>query len=308
MSAARRSLLCLPHLCLLLVCVPYLARLLLSMMSVVCALTLAQIILVTGANKGIGYEAVRLLSQQQPQSTILLAARSQTNGEAALEKLGRPANVKFLQLDVTDKDSIAAAVAKVKADHGRVDILIHNAGILLMEHSHANATSTFETNLFGVKNTTDAFLPLLPDGGFINIVSSELGNWAHSAAPKELRARLEDSDLQWPELEKLAREYVESTKLGGAAHRFPPTDAAYGAYGASKMFVSTYGRILGRQLKSRNIPVINTSPGYCATDLTEHKGTRTATQGGESIIAVLTRGVEDSGKLFTDNRDVSIAS
>ena len=82
-----------------------------------------------------------------------LGSRSQTNAEsdAAITKLGSPANVRSILIDVTDASSIAAAASKVQADFGRLDVLIQNAGMAVYQLSHEAAVRTFDTNVFGVK-------------------------------------------------------------------------------------------------------------------------------------------------------------
>ena len=116
-----------------------------------------------------------------------------------------------------------------------------------------------DVNYFGVQALTNAALPIIPtDGsGFICIVSSEVGSWAHFHCPGEVRARLDNFDsLEVSEVDQYVNEYIASTGQGRpGADRFPPLEAAYGPYGSSKMFVSTYGRILARHLKDKKIPV-----------------------------------------------------
>ena len=143
-----------------------------------------------------------------------LGSRSQANADAAITKLGSPANVRSILIDVTDANSIAAAASKVKADFGRLDVLIQNAGMAVYQPSHESAVRTFDTNVFGVKAVHDAFLSLLPQpGGREIIVSSEVGAWAHHLTPATTRVKLEAIDtLQWPELKQIIDQYLASTK------------------------------------------------------------------------------------------------
>jgi NAD(P)-dependent dehydrogenase (short-subunit alcohol dehydrogenase family) len=263
---------------------------------------------ITGANKGIGWEMVRLLAEQQPSATILLGSRSQANGDAAVQKLPEAARkqVKVLVIDVTDDASVKAAAEKVKAEYGRVDILVNNAGIASHSFDYESAKSTFETNVYGVKRVTDAFLPLVPEGsGHISIVSSEVGTWSHYFAPAKLQAQLEDASVQWSTIDSIAQAYLAAAKdpKHAGIEAFPSPESSFGSYGFSKALVSTYGRLLGRDLKPKGIPVLLSTPGYCATDLNANSGFRTAAQGGASCLMVLKRGVADSGKLFLDDED-----
>src|SRR5579872_7265846 len=86
------------------------------------------IALISGANKGIGYETARGLGAKKIK--VLIGARDQARGEAAAEKLrAEGADARFIKLDVTDRDTIRAAAQTIEKEFGRLDILINNAGI-----------------------------------------------------------------------------------------------------------------------------------------------------------------------------------
>src|SRR5947209_6419207 len=119
-----------------------------------------KIALVTGANKGIGFETVRQLAEKD--MTVLLGARDAKKGEAAAEKLRKAKlDVRFLEIDVSNSASIQKAAKEVERDFGTLDILINNAGVMLddenkkaSEQSMETWRKTFETNLFGLIETT----------------------------------------------------------------------------------------------------------------------------------------------------------
>jgi len=270
-----------------------------------------KVALITGANKGIGFDAVRLLAEQEPNTTIYLGSRTQDNGDAAVQKLPEAArkNVRVIILDVTNDASVQAAVARVKSEQGHLDVLINNAGIASYSFDYQSAKDTFDTNIYGVKRVTEAFLPLIPEKtGHISIVSSEVGTWAHYYSPAALQKQLEDDNVQFSTIDKLAQGYLAAAKDSNHAgiENFPAPASSFGSYGFSKALVSTYGRLLGRDLKSKGIPVLLSTPGYCATDLNKFSGHRTAAVGAASILQVLKRGVNDSGKLFLDDEDQGI--
>src|SRR5690349_17642461 len=120
--------------------------------------------LITGANKGLGYETARQLVAAG--HTVYVGARDAERGAQAAERLG----ARFVQIDVTDDASVAAAAKQIEADGG-LDVLVNNAGI--EERTATNAVpgaaeitadqmrQLFETNVFGVVRVTHAFLPLL---------------------------------------------------------------------------------------------------------------------------------------------------
>jgi len=144
-----------------------------------------RIALITGANKGIGFEIARGLGQLG--ATVLIGARRADAGEAAAATLhGEGLDARFVPIDVTDAASIAAAAARIGREHGRLDILINNAAVSLnkgvppSETDIALLRETYETNVFGLIAVTQAMLPLLkaaPAARIVNM-SSGLGSLA----------------------------------------------------------------------------------------------------------------------------------
>ncbi|WP_242900706.1 SDR family oxidoreductase [Actinomadura terrae] len=140
--------------------------------------------LVTGGNKGIGKEIVRGLAERG--HTVYLAARDPERGRRAVEEMSATpaADVRFVQLDVTDPRSVEAAAATVETEAGRLDALVNNAGITTewdvppTEVGAAQLRDTYEVNVFGVVTVTSAFLPLLrrSEAPRIVNVSSGLGS------------------------------------------------------------------------------------------------------------------------------------
>ncbi|MFF1681615.1 SDR family oxidoreductase [Streptomyces sp. NPDC058256] len=208
--------------------------------------------LITGANKGLGFETARRLVAAG--HTVYIGSRDAERGRLAAERLG----VRSVQLDVTDDASVAAAVKTVEADGG-LDVLINNAGI---EERGANNTvigaadvtadlmrSTFETNVFGVVRVTHAFLPLLRRSAapVVVNVSSGLASMARVTAPDT------------------------------------PTYAYPGvAYPASKTAVNLITVQYAKAFPEMRINCVE--PGYTATDLNGHTGIQTVEQGAEIIV------------------------
>src|SRR3546814_5854497 len=110
---------------------------------------MTDIILITGANKGLGFETARRLSELG--HTVLLGARDAERGQAAADRLG----VRFVRVDVTDDTSVLAAAADVETHEGRLDTLLNNAGITnarvpAAELRGSDALAVFDTNVAGV--------------------------------------------------------------------------------------------------------------------------------------------------------------
>jgi NAD(P)-dependent dehydrogenase (short-subunit alcohol dehydrogenase family) len=151
--------------------------------------------LVTGANRGLGYEVARQLSERGWR--VVISARRKEQGKAAAEKLS---NAAFLELDITNDASVARAAKQVP----ELDVLINNAGIILdgdkdiLTIRPELIARTIETNALGALRVSQGFLPHLlgSDGGRIVNVSSgagqlsDMGTWspAYAASKTTLNA------------------------------------------------------------------------------------------------------------------------
>ncbi|MFD8803994.1 SDR family NAD(P)-dependent oxidoreductase [Streptomyces sp. NPDC059597] len=134
------------------------------------------ITLITGANKGIGYETARQLLAAG--HVVYVGARDADRGEKAAAALG----ARFVQLDVTDDASVRDALRRIDAEEGRLDVLVNNAGILAEGTIDGPAAlRAFDTNAVGVVRVTEAALPLLRRSSnpvVVNVSSSAGSFWA----------------------------------------------------------------------------------------------------------------------------------
>ena len=132
--------------------------------------------LITGANKGIGFETAKQLLQLG--HLVYIGARDVERGEKAAAELG----ARFVQLDVTDDASVKDALATIGAAEGRLDVLVHNAGVLGAEALDGPAAlRVFDTNAVGIVRVTEAALPLLrqsPNPTVVTVSSSMGSFWA----------------------------------------------------------------------------------------------------------------------------------
>src|SRR5947207_8368837 len=135
--------------------------------------------LVTGANKGIGFEATRELARLGLR--VFLGARNAKAGRAAAEKLGSDGDVIFLEIDVSDAKSIRAAAEELSRQSDRLDVLVNNAGILLDEDKDALIITreifetTLRTNTLGPWLVAQAFAPMLKKSREPRIVNVSSG-------------------------------------------------------------------------------------------------------------------------------------
>ncbi|KAK1594593.1 short chain dehydrogenase [Colletotrichum navitas] len=150
-----------------------------------------KIILITGANQGIGFDTSIALASASPENHVIVGSRSQERGIKAVEEVRarNPAGtVSLLQLDITSDDSIKAAVESITTEFGVLDVLVNNAGIAIRQPKdrRSQLVDTFNTNAASALILTEALAPLLKkskDPRIIN-VSSELGSISYRADPE----------------------------------------------------------------------------------------------------------------------------
>lgn len=155
----------------------------------------SKVVLCTGANQGLGYAVVQVAGLRYPAYTYILASRDIENGKAAAASLrdaGVQARIDVVQLDVTKDEEITRAATYVDKTHGRLDVLINNAGIIRrpppgdLSALRTAFNEVLDTNLTSVAVVTEAFTPLLrksTDPKVIN-VSSGLGSIQNSLTKK----------------------------------------------------------------------------------------------------------------------------
>lgn len=230
--------------------------------------------LVTGANKGIGFEIAAQLGELG--ITVLVGARDAGRRETAVEKLrAGGADARGIALDITDQTSVDAAAAEI----AELDILVNNAGILTTDGVTPGAADldtvrkVFDTNVFGVIRVTEALLPRLrrsPAGRIVNL-SSGLGSFALLTEPTNRLATMPPS-------------------LG---------------YGPSKTALTAITLQYAKQLAGSGILVNAVSPGFCATDMNGHTGTLAAADGAEIAVRMATVGTDGpNGGFFEGDRVV----
>lgn len=223
-------------------------------------------VLITGANKSIGFETARQLLQQG--YYVYLGSRSIERGNLAVEKLKDEGliNVELIQLDVNNSASVDTARIELGKKTEVLDILINNAGINGgMPQNALNATieqlqNVLNTNLYGVVRVTQAFIDLLrksENPRIVNVSSSGCSLTLHS-------------DPNW--------KYYDHKSA---------------VYAPSKAAMNMYTIALAYELKNDNFKVNAVCPGFVATDFNGHRGTGTAQEAGTRIVKYAT--IDDDG-------------
>jgi NAD(P)-dependent dehydrogenase (short-subunit alcohol dehydrogenase family) len=225
-----------------------------------------KVALVSGANTGVGYEVAKALAANG--YTVYVGARDLEKGKTAATKISGGA--KAIQLDITDNESINAAVKLIGSEFGYLNLLVNNAAIsnigtpgrTMEEVLSAQKASiavisdmrtVWDTNVFGTLAVTQAFLPLLRNSASARIVtvSSALGSLTVNSDPAN-----------------------------------PYRNAFDAVYGASKTALNGVFLSLAIELENSNVKVNLVSPGFTATALNNFQGTDTVEEGSLEVIRV----------------------
>lgn len=216
-----------------------------------------QVALVTGSNRGIGFEIAKQLSMMKIQ--VILTSRDSANGEAAARKIARDGAKKVvaMKLDVSNQVSVDDLLDEVEKTFGRLDILVNNAAILIDKDNvvASNADletvkTTLETNLIGAWRTCNAFIPIMKNNGYGRIVniSSGAGEFEYMAT----------SHGYWP------------------------------AYSVSKASLNALTVMLASELRGTNILVNAVCPGWVRTDMGGSNAPRSVEEGAATPVWLAT--------------------
>ncbi|MEV0589351.1 SDR family oxidoreductase [Nonomuraea sp. NPDC050310] len=225
------------------------------------------IALITGANRGIGHAAAKLLAENGV--TAIIGARDAVQGKEAAGPLGLP----YVRIDLTETDSVRAAAARIEREYGRLDILINNAGITVPDGPPSDTTAedarrVYETNVFGVIAVTNAMLPLLrlsPAGRIVN-VSSERGS---------LDRALDRGHPLWPMLNL--------------------------AYTSSKAALNMITVSYAKELWNTPIKVNAVDPGWVKTDINHNTGIKSPEEGAAPIVTMALLGPDGPTATFVQH-------
>lgn len=224
-------------------------------------------ILISGANKGIGFEIARQLAKQN--HTVILTARNEAKGRAAVDKLASENHkVHFQQMDITDEKSVHQAVVNYKEKFGSIDVLINNAAILLKEdlsllnNDLGVINEVLQSNATAQLLVTRAFELLIPENGRIIMTSS------------------------------------------GGGSMTDPVGGWSPAYCLSKTLLNAITRHIAHELSSKNISVNAFCPGWVKTDMGGKSAPRSVEQGADTAVWLATAEKIKTGKFFRDRKEI----
>jgi NAD(P)-dependent dehydrogenase (short-subunit alcohol dehydrogenase family) len=226
------------------------------------------IAVVSGANRGIGFEISRQLARQGIH--VIVTSRDEAKGQAACEKLaGEGLDVRYHQLDVTDEASIQRLGQFLRREYDRLDILVNNAAIMpdrrgALEIDLDTVRHTMETNVYGPLRLCQVLVPLMKRHGYGRVVNLSSG-------------------------------MGQITRMGGGNL----------AYRMSKTALNVLTRVLAADLRGTNVLVNSMSPGWVRTDMGGPGAPRSPEQGADTAIwlATLPEGGPQGG-LFQDREPI----
>ncbi|OQE44494.1 hypothetical protein PENCOP_c002G08427 [Penicillium coprophilum] len=237
------------------------------------------LILITGANQGLGFATAQQLASTGKYN-LLIGARSQEKAEGAIKQLqgfSTDSSLTPIVIDLDQDESITAAAKLVEERFGSLDILINNAGINRSSDPNATLRETyravFETNVFGVAVMTATFLPLLRaskyhDRRIVNVTSG---------------------------LGQIGMAYSPNSEYSARIWELP-------VYRSSKSAINMINAVDAVSLKKENILSVLAAPGYCRTNFGGGNGVKSAVEGARPIVRAATEGTakELFGKLVDD--------
>jgi carbonyl reductase 1 len=276
-----------------------------------------RIALVTGANKGIGFCIAVQLALSGLFSHIVLGCRDPTRGDAAVSQIqaqlktaslpssASSTNISCLPLTLGDKQSHQKLRQSLEEQFGKVDVLVNNAA---MAYKGADPTPheeqckpTLDVNFRGTVDLTEELLPLLRRGDDARVVNvASMAGRLLQLRSTQLRSKFTSPELTMEELQSYVDQY-ERDVLDGTYNQ-----KGWGGsnYGMSKLAVMAATRIWAREEAKNGIKVNCCCPGYCDTDMTSHRGTRSPEDGARNAVIPATMENAPTGQFF-QNYEVS---
>jgi len=225
--------------------------------------------LVTGGNRGIGFEVCRQLAAREYR--VILTARDLSKAETVARSIASSGSVLGAQLDVTDAVSIRSLVAHLARQRIDVDVLVNNAAILLDEGTDivdleiADLRSTFETNVFGAVAVAQAFVPGM-----------------------------------------VARRYGRIVNVSSEAGQLASMGTYAPAYSMSKTALNAFTRQLAAATRGTGVLVNSACPGWVRTDMGGAGAPRSVQEGADTIVWLATLGVKGpTGGFFSTRKSIA---
>ncbi|KAG9446971.1 hypothetical protein H6P81_013099 [Aristolochia fimbriata] len=271
------------------------------------------IVVVTGANQGIGYALVKRFAELG--LTVVLTARDPSKGLRAVASLrAQGLNVDFCRLDVADPASIKEFAARLRESHGAVDILVNNAAVSFNElyrNTVEHAETVIRTNFYGAKLLTEALLPLFRRSASISRIlniSSRLGLLNKVTNQGVRRLLLDEERLSEEKIEGMLNQFLGEVQKGKWKEGGWPK--VWTDYAVSKLALNAYARLLAKRQQGQGLSVNCFCPGFTKTAMTHGQGKHTADAAAAlaARVALLPPDELPTGKFFSTGGNSSLYS
>lgn len=274
-----------------------------------------KVLVVTGANKGVGYSIIDgLLREKNQEYIILLCSRLIENGNEALKNLNKKhgdltKNIKVVQLDITDSESVENFIDTIKKNYNsKITCLVNNAGIAFKgdEFDTKVFDVTFGTNFYSTVNLTKKLLEnnLIVNKGKIIFIGSSAGKPSRMIKNKLIREKFLSKDLTEKTIMELASQFRSAVESETVDQEGWP----HNIYSTSKICINKYAYVLGhsKEVLEKEIQVYTCCPGWVQTDMGGKDAYRTLEEGSKTPVYLVNLkyelNKEYQGQFFYDEK------
>lgn len=266
-----------------------------------------RLFIVTGANKGIGFETAKIMCKalKDEDAVVLITSRSLERGKAAAAKLAEEGlAVEVAELDITDRQSRVAFSASIRAKYGQVDCLVNNAGFrhveIMKEPRVIPRDDTVKVNYYGTRDVSLVISPMLkPDSKIINVASSCGQNGISQMSTKN-RDKLLRRGATVQDIDEVVIEYMGKNEAGYLMG-WPTSTYAF-SKAAQIALTTAWARLAdGCSIVQKDMVITCCCPGYCKTDMSGWEIPPASAEEGAQLVARLALGAtkEHHGKFVT---------
>ena len=275
-----------------------------------------RVIVITGANKGIGFELAKRLLKNPSKPRLVLTSRNESLGREALRELSNLSpsskdDLHYHVLDITKKETYASFADWIKATFGKIDVLVNNAGVATgnefspdYKTNLSEASFIIGTNYIATKEFTEYVLPLLSSDGKIINVSSTLGEYKLQGST--LHKKLTNPEFKPEDIEEIYNLFVDTVKK----QNFEEAGITVHPYLVSKALLNAWTYHVLRKQVAEGQQVYSMCPGWCRTDMGGPTADKSPEEGPETIEYLIDLPYkvdpELNGKFFKDNKVVDL--